>query len=244
MNVPGRFCLLHRKLFPQKWLLMFCQVLFKTLNYHCYQECILEWCGHHLSLFLHLVLFILFSPFSCVCCHFSKFHSHLPSRMLHLFFFLYMSFKVNCIVISFSVARDTWYFAIDCYAGACSQNQGIFVCFLFSRIQSKILKFFTLSSCHIFFFLLSRINSQIMKLIPTCSVQCCSGRSFWVWYGEGFFLIYPQGCLTITISHFISPQKKPHNYFPFFSNHTSTVCLFKLVSNFTSVWPCLSGFFL
>lgn len=149
-----------------------------------------------------------FSPFSCVCCHFSKLRSHLPSRMLHLSIFLCMSFKVNCIVISFSVARDTWYFARDCYAEACSQNQGIFVCFLFSRIQSKILKFLTLSSCHIFFFLLSRINSQIMKLIPTCSVQCCSGRSFWVWCGEAFFFNLSTGLSNHYYFTFYQPPKE------------------------------------
>lgn len=33
----------------------------------------------------------------------------------------------------------------------------------------------------------------------------------------GIFFNYPQGCLTITIPHFSSPTKKPHNYFPFLS---------------------------
>lgn len=97
-----------------------------------------------------------------------------------------------------------------------------------------------LSSCHIFVFLLSRINSQIIKLIPTCSVQCCSGRSFWVCCGEVFFLIYPQGCLTITIPHFISSQKKPHNYFPFLSSHTSTVCQY--FSGIVHDLVCLGSF--
>lgn len=150
------------------------------------------------SPFLHLVVFV---PFL-------QFRPHLPSRMLHLFTFLCMSFKVNRIVISFSVARDTWYFAIDYYAGACSHNQGIFVCFLFSRIQSKILKFLTLSSRHIFFFLLSRIKSQIMKFIPTCSVQCCSGRSFWVWCGEVFFFNLSTGLSNHYYSTFYQPPKE------------------------------------
>lgn len=55
-----------------------------------------------------------------------------------------------------------------------------------------------------------------------------------------FFLIYPQGYLTITIPHFISSQKKPHNYFPFLSSRTSTVCQY--FSGIVHDLVCLGSF--
>lgn len=53
LNVPGRFCSLHRKLFPQKRFLMFCQVPFKS--------------GHKLPLLPRMysgVMWTSFGPFS------------------------------------------------------------------------------------------------------------------------------------------------------------------------------------